>query len=661
MSNFEVDLEKARENKKRGTVRAFALSVLLLLTALFAYAYFFSVKIVLVLNEPAVGVNTLTSSGTAINFGTYRYFPLSKNISVSVSASGYKTKVIYLNKANLGSKLNVSLDYEDVPVSISTNLTTNDAKWYLDNLYSASGANFEQKIQPGTYRLGVTAKHYSDFSQTVVVASRVGYSESIKLNPIVVPFQIETKPAGGRVFINDRLIGKTPVSGDLNSGSVEIKVLMDGYRDISETVDLSLESDHFVRKYMFKSAQKRLLLSYSPEGGRLYVDGLEVPVHDFIVIDKIGETSIRYSKQGYANQSYTVSSSDSKLALKLEPEYGSATIQANVQAKVYLEGDFIGTTPITRKFLAKKHSLKLVKPGYVTQKLTLDVMVNTKQRVSAKLKTLSEHYLEKSTAEMISSNGMHYKRFSGKQFDMGAPRYERGQRANEILRTVDFKRAFYISKKEVSNSAFSAFKRQSGISNHPVTGISWDEAALYCNWLSLREGLAPFYKTSGDRVVGFNRQSRGYRMPSEAEWEYVAKYADKSSPSIFVWGDDYASVSIVGNIADKSADGSVKKFLADYSDGIKGVGASGRSKQEPSGLFDFSGNVSEWVHDVYSIKIPLKGDVYVDYLGPAVGSSHVIKGSNFASYNWTELRASFREFSDVGRSDVGFRLARYIN
>ena len=45
VSNFEVDLEKARKNKKRGTVRAFALSVLLLLTALFAYAYFFSAKI----------------------------------------------------------------------------------------------------------------------------------------------------------------------------------------------------------------------------------------------------------------------------------------------------------------------------------------------------------------------------------------------------------------------------------------------------------------------------------------------------------------------------------------------------------------------------------------------------------------------------------------
>ena len=661
MSNFKVDLDKARKNKRRGSIRAFGLSVLLLLVALFAYAYFFAVKVVLTLNEPPVGVYTSTSSGTAIKFGNYRFFLISKDISVSVSASGYKTKVIYLSRANLGSAVNVSLDYEDVPVSISTNLTGDDAKWYLDNIYSGAGANFEQKIQPGTYRLGVSARHFADFSQAVVVAPRVGFKESITLKPIVVPFEVESKPVGGRVFIDDRFVGITPVSGEINSGRVELTVLMDGYRDIRETVDLSLESDTFVRKYLFKSAQKRLLLSYRPEGGRLYVDGLEVPARDFIEIDKIGETSIRYSKQGYASQMYAVSSSDSKVAFKLEPEYGSVTIEANVKAEVYLEGDFIGTTPVTRKFLAKQHSLKLVKSGYVTQKLALDVVVNSKQRVAARLKTLSEHYLENSTAEMIGSNGMHFKRFSGKKFDMGAPRHERGQRANEIIRPVDFKRSFYISKKEVSNSAFSAFRRQSGNPSHPVTGISWGEAALYCNWLSVREGLSPFYRTRGDRVVGFDPQSRGYRMPSEAEWEFAAKYADKSSPSIFVWGDDYAAGSIMGNIADKSADGSVKKFLADYSDGIKGIGASGRSKPEPSGLFDFSGNVSEWVHDVYSIKIPLKGDVYLDYLGPAVGSSHVIKGSNFASYSWTELRASFREFSDVGRSDVGFRLARYIN
>lgn len=74
-----------------------------------------------------------------------------------------------------------------------------------------------------------------------------------------------------------------------------------------------------------------------------------------------------------------------------------------------------------------------------------------------------------------------------------------------------------------------------------------------------------------------------------------------------------------------------------------------------------SGNVSEWVNDVYSLNIPNPNQKYLDYLGLPSGPEHVIKGSNFSSASWSELRASFKESSAVGRSDVGFRIARYIN
>jgi len=74
-----------------------------------------------------------------------------------------------------------------------------------------------------------------------------------------------------------------------------------------------------------------------------------------------------------------------------------------------------------------------------------------------------------------------------------------------------------------------------------------------------------------------------------------------------------------------------------------------------------SGNVSEWVTDVLSYKIPDKNTVYTDYMGPSRGRDHVIKGSNFTSASWTELRASFKESSDSALPEVGFRIARYIN
>ncbi len=74
-----------------------------------------------------------------------------------------------------------------------------------------------------------------------------------------------------------------------------------------------------------------------------------------------------------------------------------------------------------------------------------------------------------------------------------------------------------------------------------------------------------------------------------------------------------------------------------------------------------SGNVSEWVHDFYSLIPPRINEENINYMGAKVGSNHVIKGSNYLSADWTELRASYKETSNKGQIDVGFRIARFIN
>ena len=116
-----------------------------------------------------------------------------------------------------------------------------------------------------------------------------------------------------------------------------------------------------------------------------------------------------------------------------------------------------------------------------------------------------------------------------------------------------------------------------------------------------------------------------------------------------------------GNIADKSAKGTVKIFLGEYNDGFAGIAPSGSFDAEISGLHDQSGNVSEWTHDFYLLDPPEVTKVYFDHMGKPKGASHVIKGSNYLSASWTELRASYKDTSNDGRIDVGFRIARYIN
>ena len=83
-------------------------------------------------------------------------------------------------------------------------------------------------------------------------------------------------------------------------------------------------------------------------------------------------------------------------------------------------------------------------------------------------------------------------------------------------------RAFYVAEHEVTEKQYQQIVGKGKASNLPVTNVTWIEAVRFCNELSKREGLKPYYTIRGNGVV-FSKNSDGYRLPSESEWEWVSR------------------------------------------------------------------------------------------------------------------------------------------
>ena len=116
-----------------------------------------------------------------------------------------------------------------------------------------------------------------------------------------------------------------------------------------------------------------------------------------------------------------------------------------------------------------------------------------------------------------------------------------------------------------------------------------------------------------------------------------------------------------GNFADESAANLLGRIVSGYNDGFAVSAPVGSFVANSKGIYDLGGNVSEWVHDYYDVSITAVTMNELNPMGPDSGDYHVIRGSSWAHGTITELRLSYRDYSDKPRNDVGFRIARFLD
>ena len=225
----------------------------------------------------------------------------------------------------------------------------------------------------------------------------------------------------------------------------------------------------------------------------------------------------------------------------------------------------------------------------------------------------------------------------GGTFQMGTMLRNRDEQPVHEVTVSDF----YISKYEVTQAEWEDVMGTKPAKfqgyNNPVEQISWFDAIEFCNEKSIREGLEPVYLRTKEKIkVSFGKN--GYRLPTEAEWEFAARGGNNSLGYIFSGSDNTQDIAWY----DKNSNGKTHHV--------------GSKKPNELGIYDMSGNVWEMCWDCYG---GYSSESQINPAGPTSGTFKVSRGGSWSQDN-TFCRVTYRygvSYTDVS-SSIGLRLVR---
>ena len=650
----------------------FAVAALLLLFALAAW-FVLTARSVEILVDPPPDRVDVSGGFSGIQVGG-RYLLRPGTYTLSAEKEGYRRLETSLDVGHdSGGTFRFTL--EKLPGLLAV-LTVDGSTVVIDGHHAGTTPMDPVELAVGDHEVWVVSDRYLEHGTTVSIEGG-GVTQTLEpeLTPLWAAITFQSTPAGATVSADSEKLGVTPVTVDLDAGEYRLEYRLPGHKPLQDALTVEANQPQTLLPVSLELQDGKLLLDSNPSGAMVTVNGDyagQTPLELYLEPNRPHEVGI--SRAGHVSETRVVAvraGGTETLTVSLQQREGEVEVVVHpADAQVLVNGEARGSGVLTLP--AVPHEIEVRKEGFQTYRTTVTPRPGVAQTVRVQLEAEAPPEPERPAAlpaRIETSQGQAMALIHPGPFRMGASRREPGRRANESLRQVELTRTFYMAVHEVSNRQFREFRpgHSSGLAgdqsldrdDYPVVQVTWEDAALYCNWLSEKESLPLAYADNGVAIVAIHPPTRGYRLPLEAEWAWAARYARGSTPLKYPWGQVLPVAPGSGNFADISARGLVARVLSGYDDTFPATAPVDSFGPNERGLAQMGGNVTEWVHDLYTIYPSGNTGVARDPTGPEEGELHTIRGSSWMDSSISELRLTYRDYGKKARRDLGFRIVRY--